>query len=36
MGMYDYMAPVLFNILLQLTKGAAYTVTRTTVGDNGW
>lgn len=33
---YDYMASVLFHILLQVTKGAAYTVTRTTVDDNGF
>lgn len=32
----DYMAPVLFNVLLQVTKGATNTVTRTTVGDNGF
>lgn len=29
----DYLASVLFNLVLQITKGPAYTVTRTTVDD---
>lgn len=32
----DYLAPALFNILLQLKKGPAYVLTGTTIDDNGF